>query len=290
VARDFWSFSSLRGVAATLRVGIIWLDLLLVAALGSERDAGIYNAASRLVAAGTFALQAVLIVIGPQVSELLARREHQRVQSIYQLSSAWLTALSFPFYVAAAAFAPLLLAAFGPGFEAGATAVAILSLAMLFDMATGPVQTVLLMAGKSSWNLLSMAAALVVNVALNLLLIPPLGIEGAAIAWVVTIVVQNAIPLVQLWLVLGLHPFSRSLAAAALGSLVCFGLPALIATSLLGQTISALLLFAPLALAAYAGFLVRFRSALALDAVRHALPALPPLRRHTRYASPGATG
>jgi O-antigen/teichoic acid export membrane protein len=288
VAREFWSFSSLRGVAATLRVGIIWLDLLLVAALGSERDAGIYNAASRLVAAGTFALQAVLIVIGPQVSELLARGERGRVQRIYQLSSAWLTALSFPFYVAAAAFAPLLLRTFGPGFEAGATAVAILSLAMLLDMATGPVQTVLLMAGKSSWNLLSMAATLVVNAALLLLLIPPLGLEGAAIAWLASIVVQNAIPLVQLWHVLGLHPFSRSLLAAALGSLACFGLPALIATALLGQTIPALLLFALVALATYAAFLVRFRSALALDAV----PGLPRLRRRVpaRYASPGAVG
>jgi O-antigen/teichoic acid export membrane protein len=163
---------------------------------------------------------------------------------------------------------------------------------MLFDMATGPVQTVLLMAGKSSWNLLSMAAALAVNVVLNLLLIPPLGIEGAAIAWVVTIVVQNAIPLVQLWLVLGLHPFSRSLVAAALGSLGCFGLPALVATELLGQTVPALLLFVPLALAAYGAFLFRFRSALALDAVRQALPPLPRPRRRAaaRYASPGAVG
>ena len=284
VAFEFWSFSAVRGVAAALRVGILWLDLLLVAALGSARDAGIYNAASRIVAAGTFALQAVLIVIGPQISELLTRGERARVQRIYQLSSAWLTLLSFPFYVAVAAFAPLLLRGFGPGFSAGATAVAILSLAMLLDMATGPVQTVLLMAGKSSWNLLSMAATLAVNAALNIVLIPRLGLTGAAIAWLVSIVVQNAIPLVQVWLGLGLHPFSRALLVAAGGSLACFGLAAAGAIGLLGQTIPALALFAVAALVVYAAFLFRFRAALALDA---ALPALPLLPR-ARYPTPGA--
>lgn len=293
VAREFWSFSAFRGLAATLRVGVLWLDLLLVAAIGSTRDAGIYNAASRIVAAGTFALQAVLIVVGPQISELLARNERARVQKIYQLSSAWLTVLSFPFYVAAAAFAPLLLRTFGPGFAAGGTAVVILSLAMLLDMATGPVQTVLLMAGKSSWNLISMAATLVVNAGLNIVLIPWLGITGAALAWAASIVVQNVIPLLQVWLVMGLHPFSRALLAAALGSIGCVGLAALLAVGVLGETVPGFLLFMAVATVAYGAFLRRFRSTLALGAVGDALPAgwrLPRVNAAAGYSRQGAVG
>ena len=43
--------------------------------------------------------------------------------------------------------------------------------AMLVSMATGPVDTVLLMAGKSGWNLANTAVALTLNVGLNLVLI-----------------------------------------------------------------------------------------------------------------------
>jgi O-antigen/teichoic acid export membrane protein len=271
VAWEFWSFSSVRGLAATFRVGILWLDVVLVGVLASAQEAGIYATATRVIAAGSFALQAVLLVIGPQISGLAARSEWGRAQAIYQISTTWLTALSFPLYLSVAAFAPLVLGIFGADFTAGATALTILSLAMLLDMATGPVTTVLLMAGKASWNLYNMATTLAVNIGLNLLLIPPLGIEGAAIAWAVALVVQNGVPLGQIWFGLGLHPFSGSLALAAAGAVLCFGVLGLVVASLLGTSAAAFALFAALAGAGYVLFLARNRSALLLDEFRDSL-------------------
>ena len=61
----------------------------------------------------------------------------------------------------------------------------ILGGAMLVATAVGPVDIVLLMSGKSLWNLLNTAVAVTANIVLNLLLIPHLGITGAAIAWAV---------------------------------------------------------------------------------------------------------
>jgi hypothetical protein len=48
-------------------------------------------------------------------------------------------------------------------------------------------------------------------------LIPPLGMTGAAIAWASSIVVQNGLPLLQIWRHLGLHPSSAPLLAAVAG-------------------------------------------------------------------------
>ena len=86
--------------------------------------------------------------------------------------------------------------------------LAILSLAMLLASATGPVDWVLLMGGKSGWNLLNTALALAVNIALNLVLIPRIGITGAAIAWAASIIVNSVVPLLEAWLLLGMHPFN----------------------------------------------------------------------------------
>jgi O-antigen/teichoic acid export membrane protein len=264
IAREFWSFSAYRGVAALFRVGLLYAGLLLVGALGSAAEAGGYSAATRIVAAGAFALDAVLVVLGPQISALLALDERERTGLLFQTATAWLTALSFPFFITVALFAPLALQIFGEDFTVATTALVILSLAMLIDMATGPVTTVLLMAGRSAWFLLNVIVTLTVNVVANLVLIPPFGVTGAAVAWAVSIVVQNALPLMQVWLSLGLHPFSRSLAVAALGPALCYGALGLVTVPLLEPTAPVLVAFVAVATLLYAAFCVHFRGQLKL--------------------------
>src|SRR5919201_508904 len=105
LARDFWRFTVFRGVSAVFDVAVLWLDVLLVGALGSARQAGIYAAASRVLAVGAFALQAVFLVIGPQISALLAQKSRERALALYQTSTAWLTAIGFPVYLTMAVFA-----------------------------------------------------------------------------------------------------------------------------------------------------------------------------------------
>jgi O-antigen/teichoic acid export membrane protein len=271
VAREFWSFSAVRGVAALFRVGLLWFDVLLVGALGSARDAGIYSAATRIVNAGSFALQAVLLVIGPQVSGLLAIDERERTQAIYQISSAWLTTISFPIYLTTAFFAPTLLGVFGEEFRDGAPALVILSAAMLIDMVTGPVATMLVMAGKNSWNLANVAVTLTVNLALNAVLIPRYGITGAAVAFAASIVVQNALPLVQIWRAFGLHPFSPALLAAVAGPVSCFGLVGAAVVVAFGPTAAALIVYGVVGSLCFLGFLHRFRVTLKLDELVAAL-------------------
>jgi len=79
---------------------------------------------------------AVVFVIGPQLSGMIAQRAFGRARGVYQAATMWLSAISFPFYLALAAFAPLMLRLFGEKFTQGATALMILSLAMLVNIET----------------------------------------------------------------------------------------------------------------------------------------------------------
>ena len=103
------------------------------------------------------------------------------------------------------------------GYDVASDVVVILSLTMLLATACGPVDSVLLMAGRSWLSLRNSIVALAVNVGLNVVLIPLYGIRGAAIAWAVAIVVRNLLPLVQVRRHLGLWPLTRSTVAVALG-------------------------------------------------------------------------
>ena len=232
LAREFWAFSAPRGVAAAFQITIIWFDLLLLSHLRDASEVGIYGAASRAVMIGTFALQAIRLAIAPQISRLLARGDRDQAQTVYQTATWWLIVVSWPLFLTLAIFGPALLGVFGPGFDQGATALAILSFAMLVNLGTGNVTVVLLMGGKSSWNLLNTAVALCLNVGLNLVLIPRFGMEGAAIAWAVSIVVDNLMALTEVWLFLGMRPFGRGYLPAVTAAVGCFGVVGLAARAL----------------------------------------------------------
>jgi hypothetical protein len=208
----------------------------------------------------------------------LARGDRAQAQTVYQTATWWLIVVSWPLFLSLAVFGPALLGVFGSGFDDGATALAILSMAMLVNLGTGNVTVVLLMGGKSSWNLLNTAVALILNVGLNLVLIPRFGMEGAAIAWAVSIIVDNLMALTEVWLFLGMRPFGPGYLPATSAALGCFGLVGLAARGILGTTDGAFVVFMLVAVPLYAAVLWRLRRRLRLDELVGAFGAGPRAR------------
>jgi O-antigen/teichoic acid export membrane protein len=272
-AAEFWRFAAPRGFAGVFQVVVVWLDVLLVGAILSTYQAGVYAAVSKLAMVGTFALGGVQLAIAPHLSALLAREEARGAADLYQSATRWLMLASWPVYVLFAIFPTVVLGIFGSRYSAGATALVILSLAMLVNLGTGNVTVVLLMGGKSSWNVVNTLAALVVNVALNLLLLPHIGIAGAAIAWAASIVVDNVAAVVEVWLVLGLSPFGPGYGLVVAASAGCFGLTGLLARVLLGANLPALVAAAVVGLLAYSVINYLARARLQLDGFVLALRA-----------------
>ncbi|MDQ4004849.1 MAG: oligosaccharide flippase family protein [Actinomycetota bacterium] len=263
-ARAFWAFALPRGVATASQVSVLWLAVPLVGALSSARDAGIYAAVSRTVILGTLAIEAVRLAIAPQLSGLLARKDYARAEQLYQSGTWWLMALSWPLYAALGVFAPLLLQIFGGQFVAGADALLILSIAMLLNTGTGSVTVVLLMGGKSLWNLFNTLGALAITVVLSIVLIPRFGVTGAAMAWATSMVFENVAALVEIRLLFGLQPFGSGYPRVAFAGLACFGGGGLAARALLGPTLPALVVATVVATVAYAALLWRWRHILQL--------------------------
>jgi O-antigen/teichoic acid export membrane protein len=280
LAAQFWRFAAPRGLAGIFQVTVLWLDVLLVGALRSTSEAGVYAAASKLAMVGTLATEAVRIAIAPQISGLLARREQARAEGLYQVATWWIMTLCWPLYLGLAVFGPVVLRIFGAEFVAGGTALLILSLAMLVDLSTGNVTVMLLMGGKSSWNLLNALGALVLNVGLNLLLVPRIGIAGAALAWAASIVFENLAAIIELRVLLRLNPFGRGWWLAAGQSALCFAGIGLLLSALLGRSPLSLVATATIAAPLYLWLVWRSRGVLQLDALREAI-------RARRGAAPG---
>lgn len=268
--RDFWSFSAVRGVSATVEILLEWADVILVGALTSAEAAGVYAVVTRCARAGEVVQQAARVAVGPQVSAALARGAVREASEIYGLVTAAMIWMAWPFFIVLAVFSDSVLTIFGEGFAEGATALTVLSVAMALATAAGTVQTILLMGGRSSWQLGDKAAALAVNLVLDLVLVPGWGIEGAAVAWAVTILLDTALVVYQVQWLMGLRPAGRHLRVAAALSVTVVGAIAVGGRLVLGSSLPVMLVVAAVAALVYLAVSIPLRSHLGLtDLVRH---------------------
>ena len=284
LSRTFWAFTAPRAVGRICQVALQRTDIVLIAALLSPRDAAIYTAATRFLAFGQLGIAAIQQVLAPQLSGLFARGDLGAVRSVFTTSTAWLMSMAWPIYLTSAVAAPVLLQVFGGGYEAGHATVVILSLTMLATTATGSVDVVLLMAGRSRQSLVNNAAALVIDVALVVLLVPLLGITGAALAWAAALAVRNLLPMLQVRRAFDVRSFGPGVVWVAFSAAVCFGAVPLVLNLVLPYATSWIVLvtWLPLISLAYAGLLWHRRDQLELSAFAAALPAVPRLLRRVR--------
>ncbi|MFL6238685.1 MAG: lipopolysaccharide biosynthesis protein [Actinomycetes bacterium] len=266
VRGEFWRYTTPRAAARIFQVALQRADIVLVAALRSPKEAAVYAAASRLLVFGQLGTLAVQQVMQPHLSRLLAADDHARATKVFQTSTAWLMAFAWPAYLASAAAAPLLLSVFGPGYSGGQATLVILSLTMLLATACGPVDIVLLMGGRSGLSLFNNFAALVVDIVLNFVLIPKIGITGAAVSWAAALVVRNVLPLWQVRSMLNMSPVSTGSIWVALSAAACFGVVPAVARATVGLGLGVALPVFGVCSAAYLGLLWLGRRHLALDA------------------------
>lgn len=230
LARSFWRFTAARAIAGA--VVMIWrrFDVLLVAALAGPANAAIYTAATRFLVVGQLGIQAVQMTVSPQFGRLFARREFDRARDVYRTATMWTMTFAWPLYIVTGAAVGLVIPVFGADYSAGAQVTVILSAAMLVATACGGVDAVLLMSGRSWLSLGNAVITLVVNLSLDLLLIPKYGILGAAIGHATSLALRNVLALIQINKLMGMWPFSMQSLKIAVVSLSCFGVvPAVLA-------------------------------------------------------------
>ena len=203
--RSFWMFSSARGVAAIVETALEWIDVLVIAAFLGPAAGGVYGAVNRCVRVGTMVEHTGRIVTGPSISAALATQNLVRAREIFLATTRVLTALAWPFYLSLAFFGPVLLRFFGKGFESGAGILWVICPAAMLAMSAGGVQSVLLMSGKSRWQLLNKLSALVLAIILNLTLVPLWGLYGAVTAWAAALLIDTFLASYQVFKLVGIR-------------------------------------------------------------------------------------
>lgn len=263
--REFWGFSAARGVAAALEIMQSWVDVLLVAALRSPAEAGVYAIVSRSATSGLLVESAARVAVGPRISALLAHDDIDGASALQRRATSAMVLVAWPFYIVLAVFGPVVLSVFGEDFASGATALIVLCGAMMVLIAGGMVHSVLLLGGRSHWQMGNRAVGLVVLVSGNLILTPRFGIVGAASVWAATILIDTMLATVEVNRGLGVPIRWRAQLLPAALALLVFGGLGLAFRARFGADASALAGYVVVAGGVYALVCWRLRPHLGLE-------------------------
>ncbi len=217
--RELLRYGAPRAPAALLSQLLFWTDYFVLAAVGhgSDADLGVYAAAVRVAQALVLFLIAVNYMFSPFVADLHARGERDRLNGLYQALTRWTLAGTIPLLLLLLVVPGAVLRIFGSSrFEAGTTPLRILLIGQLVNVAVGSVGFILIMVGRTGWDLAVYAGSFVLDLTVALLLVPKLGPNGAAIAQAVTLTVSNAVRLALVWRFVRIQPFSRQYARLAI--------------------------------------------------------------------------
>ncbi|WP_256838332.1 polysaccharide biosynthesis C-terminal domain-containing protein [Ornithinimicrobium faecis] len=237
LTRRTWSFALPRALSTGLEQAMTWLDVLIVGMLAGPTAAGIYGAATRFVSAGVILSTSLRIVVAPMYSRHLASRRIDAAQHLYSLTTKWILLFSLPLYALMALFSGTALSILGPDFRSGAIPLTILACGMALVLAAGNVQSVLLMSGHSSLAAMNKFIAVVLNVSLLVVLVPWVGLVGAAISWTAALAVDTALAVWQVHTRIGLHLGGRDIWRAMAVAILCTVVPGGVTRLLLGDTL-----------------------------------------------------
>lgn len=202
----------LRASAALLLVAgfsilLLQTDTIMLGLLLGTREVGLYTASVRLASMMGMVLFALNYTLAPQASALYFAGEREQLQRLVTFSVNVLTVLSLGTFAALAAFGRPALGLFGPAYLVAYLPLVILAAAQAVNSMTGPVGILLNMTNHQNVAAVVLGATAVVNVALNLFLIPRLGLVGAALATAISTTAWNLAMASQVWRLLGIAAY-----------------------------------------------------------------------------------
>ncbi len=198
-----------------------YTDTLMLGYFCTSSEVGVYNAAMPtasllLIISGSFT-----VIFMPVVSELHARGMENELKKSYSSVTKWVFSLVLPAFILIAFFSDSIMCLmFGSEYIVGATALRVLAFGYfifsLFSLASSLLQSY----GKTGIVMKCSFIGAGANIILNFLLIPVYGVNGAAIATTVSLVLLGILYFLFIYRIKKIQPIKLSYAKPLFASLI----------------------------------------------------------------------
>ena len=202
----------------SLRIDIYMVGYFLVAS-----QVGIYGVILEISLLFKIFLNAFSQIFAPQISGAWEKGEVDTISFLYKFVSKVTFMIVLPLFILISLYPENILSIFGKDFTSGKTALLVMAFGQLISCTVGGAGFILTMTGKQKFQLYNTVTGLAINTALNYVLIQKYGINGAALATAVSLIVINLLSVLEIKIFYGFTFYKKSfvkpLIAGALGYL-----------------------------------------------------------------------
>jgi O-antigen/teichoic acid export membrane protein len=174
-------------------------DIVMLGALKGSQQAGIYSAASRVSNLVVFGLMVINAILAPMISELYHTGQKEQLQKIITHAARAVFVFTLVISAILIIFGKFVLSLFGLVFVEAYLPLLILLTGQIVNALVGSVGFIMTMTGHQNQAGAIVTVSAAINIALNALLIPLMGLAGAAISTIFTMFLWNISMLVYVW-------------------------------------------------------------------------------------------
>jgi O-antigen/teichoic acid export membrane protein len=166
-------------------------DVLFISAYDTFESVAYYSIAVKLATVTALALISVNIVIAPKIASIYNDKNFSQLKLILKKATRINVVISLPIIILLLFFSEYVLSTFGSNYILAKNALWILLIAQFFNSITGPSALYLNMTGRQKKLNGILVISLLINVVLNIILVPDFGMLGAAISTTTSFVISK---------------------------------------------------------------------------------------------------
>jgi O-antigen/teichoic acid export membrane protein len=209
VKKEFFIYSSTLILISFMSVILHRIDKVMLGIYITSEVVGIYSIASTVAGLITFLFVSSNMIFSSIISELYSINKIKILGDLYSTITKWIIIFTLPIFITILFFPDTIMKFFGQAYTIGSTALVILALGQMINVFVGANGPILSMCGHEKLLLINNISMAIINVSFNAILIPKIGILGAALSTGTSIAIINIIKVFEVKFLLGIIPYNK---------------------------------------------------------------------------------
>lgn len=190
-----------------------WADTLMLGYFKEKELVGLYNAVTPLAQVLSMFLGAMIFIYIPVATSFYSKNMHKEMKRMYAIVTKWAFALALPIILVLLLFPDNTLRFFfGQRYVTLHTIQALQILVIGFGISNflGPNGHTLIVIGRTKLVMFNNIISAMLNLILNIILIPTWDLIGAAVATSSSLILLNLLASSELYIISKIHPFTKN--------------------------------------------------------------------------------
>ncbi len=189
-----------------------WIDVFVIGYFKSTSDVGLYSAAVPIAVLILFVPNLFMQLFAPLINRNYAQKKSHLIKDLSQQIGKWTFTLNLPIIIILILFPGVIINfLFGSEYSPAAIPLIFLTIGYLFYSQFIPSFNLLNMMKKSKLSLFNIIISSIFNLILNFILVPIYGINGAAVATMISLIFFTSLTALEAYYFSGIFPIRRKM-------------------------------------------------------------------------------